>query len=469
VDLPKNSTVEAIHQLGSTWTIKEGVARYLVRNENEALNVYQQPPEGSRDNCTVTPDGQAYGMPGVWESAVPGEEHGKWVYNEIRQLLEKDRKWKCTEAPPPSSDSKDRFPHSHSCTLTGDPNARIKLVAVNFADSPEVVSTALVKDRIEEAVDKLSPEVDGFVINMSFALVPCDTESILRIRKQGPEAYGKLVEGGLETVKNQMILTAIQSMAGDVPPWRKLIAFNEAQAKSPISLRQIDLTIDQVKNRAITGTLAVLPFIRPITGTLTVPPSIQLLLSRVFYKELQTAKAEAIPEGDSPEAKEFVSLVERRLVSDDPLRQYLAKKNEKPTISVAAAGNHQLSFPYFPAQWENVLSVSASEPVTDTLGNVRVDANGHRMLTRSFYTNWAEVLVSGEYPEEPKVFGTSFAAPRVSIAAAEHLLQKKESGCVDSANMVHRPPMKVAKFMKGPWDNQGIPNSNCPDFPEPPG
>ena len=145
----------------------------------------------------------------------------------------------------------------------------------------------------------------------------------------------------------------------------------------------------------------------------------------------------------------------------DSLSQALVKevsKGERPTISIAAAGNSGFNFPFAPAIWDSVLSVSAGDA-------------GQKPAA---YSNWGEVVASGVHPMATAVVGTSFAAPRMSLAAAFYLLDLDEltASCGTAS-----PPLKTAATKpECPWRNLDVPaaiaatsstTTPCSGFPTP--
>lgn len=113
----------------------------------------------------------------------------------------------------------------------------------------------------------------------------------------------------------------------------------------------------------------------------------------------------------------------------DPL-QSLFTSRRGTVIPVAAAGNFGLDFPFWPGAWGQVISVSASEGT----GYAAPAAWDHRSdspllgaenlnpgrTTR--ISNYGEVMMPGEHTVEAgDVSGTSFAAPRLSVALAVYV------------------------------------------------
>ena len=89
-------------------------------------------------------------------------------------------------------------------------------------------------------------------------------------------------------------------------------------------------------------------------------------------------------------------------------------------IAVAAAGNEGEPFPYFPAAFEGVVSVSAS------------DDNGAFVPLTGIapYSNFGGVMMPGIWIHESGIdVGTSFAAPRYSFLMALYLLGENNDFC----------------------------------------
>jgi hypothetical protein len=95
-------------------------------------------------------------------------------------------------------------------------------------------------------------------------------------------------------------------------------------------------------------------------------------------------------------------------------------------ILVGAAGNSGYNFPFAPALWEQVVSVSAS----DTAGN------------KASYSNTGEVMMPGT-TSHVDVVGTSFASPRLALYEAEYLLANPGQGieCQGNAGILASPPL----------------------------
>jgi len=124
----------------------------------------------------------------------------------------------------------------------------------------------------------------------------------------------------------------------------------------------------------------------------------------------------------------------------DPLYQWINNPgvggDYATAISIASSGNSgPLPYPFAPAMWSAVLSVSA---------------------LNADYSNSGEITVSGTHPTEKMdsrepITGTSFAAPRVSLVTAMYLLFGGDAKCSGYDGDSH-PPMAYAPT-KDDWRN----------------
>lgn len=102
----------------------------------------------------------------------------------------------------------------------------------------------------------------------------------------------------------------------------------------------------------------------------------------------------------------FMRLFENIHMNQDPLRQYFMEAHSYTLIPIAAAGNFKWKRPFYPAQWQEVLGVSASVGLDGELWAL---------------SNNGEVSTAGAYflfDDEIYRAGTSFAAPVVSLMQA---------------------------------------------------
>ncbi|HMM28492.1 MAG TPA: S8/S53 family peptidase [Aggregatilineaceae bacterium] len=148
----------------------------------------------------------------------------------------------------------------------------------------------------------------------------------------------------------------------------------------------------------------------------------------------------------------------------DPLQSLLADRPD--VIPVAAAGNFGLDFPFWPGAWGQVISVSASQGMGYHAGAPWDKKKDTPLLTaesqspgqQKRISNYGEVMMPGEYASDfGPVSGTSFAAPRLSVALALYASDVGPSICRDSDG---NPALA-----SGDWDNrtlQAAAQASCP-------
>ncbi len=151
----------------------------------------------------------------------------------------------------------------------------------------------------------------------------------------------------------------------------------------------------------------------------------------------------------------------------DPLQSVLASMNTT-VIPIAAAGNFGMDFPFWPGAWGQVISVSASEGTgydAPAPWDKKKDAPllGAEELNPGKTTrisNYGEVMMPGEYDSDyGMVSGTSFAAPRLSVAVALYLSEVGGSYC--------QQPDGDPALSYGEWDNLTLDEAisqYCPDM-----
>jgi hypothetical protein len=152
----------------------------------------------------------------------------------------------------------------------------------------------------------------------------------------------------------------------------------------------------------------------------------------------------------------------------DPLQQLLADLSDN-VVAVASAGNFGLDYPFWPAAWGQVVSVSASTGEDFYAPSSWDKRNNAPLLgadteqkgkkgTR--ISNFGEVMLPGEYStDEGMVIGTSFAAPRMSMVMALYLSAVGNAYC---RNSVGGPALA-----SGEWDNLTLSeavDAYCPDM-----
>lgn len=162
-----------------------------------------------------------------------------------------------------------------------------------------------------------------------------------------------------------------------------------------------------------------------------------------------------------------------------------------PVVSVAAAGNESVDFPYAPAILDGIIGVSALQndrasgllpkrycSVWPAELTERCEAYfGERPV--AWYSNFGAVALDGNHSNVNitnneitlPLPGTSFAAPKMSFLVARYLLRHADvqpSIWKSDCSSLY-PPMPTPPPPDGYWRNWNLEgaNNNCPDFLEP--
>jgi hypothetical protein len=286
----------------------------------------------------------------------------------------------------------------------------VRLQAVNIDhyttyDTIKEVLSAI--SNLENGNDPDHASFTRFVLNLSFVDIPCDVRRWL--------AHG-----------DADLLSAYQALVTDPTLLASLAWQGYYDPKSGM--------FNQTKIAPNGGSVSAAVFTNPnLSGLLSAT-------AFAFYSVVASGQQKA-----------------RDQVSQDPAQNLLEDLPPGPEgtrpiiIPVGAAGNgawyrpplmysHPLvrkvvDFPFAPALWPMVVSVSANKDgVAGTL---------------AAYSNWGEVREDGTGPAiAPGSHGTSFAAPRVSAEEAMYLFNGGLSPCGHSS-----PALKYADPDKGPWNN----------------
>ncbi len=292
------------------------------------LNAIDTGQFDAADNCAVSLEGQAYAVRGVAADPID-EAHGDLVFEQLEALLD--------------------------AAGAGD---AIGLVAVDIQGA----STDVVADRIADAI--ADHDSDFYILNMSFALIPCE------------------------------MIDALAEFGGQLMSAREAKDLNRYRGQFQRAVLFYDKTVFPVM---------------------------------------------------SQRAQDADDL--------DPL-QALLEDLGSSVIPVASAGNFGLDFPFWPGAWGQVISVSASvgagyhapsawDKKNDT---PLLDAEGANPNQRMRVSNYGEVMLPGEYASDyGPVSGTSFAAPRLSVALALYVSEVGGNYC--------RQPDGDPALAHGGWDN----------------
>jgi len=100
-------------------------------------------------------------------------------------------------------------------------------------------------------------------------------------------------------------------------------------------------------------------------------------------------------------------------------------------VGVASAGNFGNDFPYYPAAFDGVISVSGSSDYNDFYSSASFNPQTNEPLLQGDFgnaSNYGEVMMPGQLLD---IFGTSYAAPRLSYAIALYLAEVGPNYCLN--------------------------------------
>jgi hypothetical protein len=420
------------------------------------------PTDGDTDQCVF--QGIATGE--VWGKGAPdqglpdGAVHGQLVLDEIRQEMVKSGKWG-----PQGADITDkasyglddpavRAAETWNATASGT-GMSIVLAGVHV----EGYNTQQVKDLINKLVnDMKGKNFDRFVLNMSFVIAPCELGDYARNQSD----------------PNVLLEMYRAVVAGDKDLWNLK--------------NTLDALVGQ-SDDAIRSALLNLAELRPVRDIFNDPARFNALPDqvklRVFYSPLDN--------GERTIRQDILNAI-----IDDPLHDYLdtlvTTNDRTKVVPVAAAGNgvgvdfegnpmeFRLDFPFAPAIWKSVVSVSATS--RRKKGDDKICADTTASAERAWYSNSGEVMLDGDLrynapapsssaaspsPQCILLTGTSFAAPRLSLQQALYLLK---DGAIDCGTQPKRavPPLGYVDGEDGKaniWLNQSVSQTAqdyCQDF-----
>jgi len=370
-----------------------------------ALN--NEDEDGGTVSCVVTPDGQQYGARGaiVGSSTQP---HGDLVYQVAQELFIQSY-----GSPPTQTTENGSFPDNSPEWLHVLEEWRVNGESLLLAGmDTDNYNSDEIKNYVEDAIDDFfSPGFNWgnttftahrFVLNMSFALIPCDPEQVpLSI-----DDYYAILEG---------------------PEWNWLNGNQDFLALKE-ALDDTGKTDDE-KSQVLWQIIPLLAAAYPPT---IYPSTDSSTDTWPYYNWLR----------------------------NDYLNKSLSAYQDKTDIqliSVGAAGNYGEKgyvYPFAPAIWDRVISVSASQQTNNPIpmdysnpGEIlmcgELDDND---CTDSTQTEFPSFVVGLPFVEDNEA-GTSFAAPRLSYEAAIYLLN---GGVIDCNNSY--PWLGYAQG-DGPWNN----------------
>jgi Subtilase family len=143
--------------------------------------------------------------------------------------------------------------------------------------------------------------------------------------------------------------------------------------------------------------------------------------NRLAYPTFQSYAAEISAVNSGYTLNQVYAAI-RRLVNlaTEPLWAEIKSQISENTLFVSAAGNYGLTYPMYPAAWQEVISVSSH----DVGGGLSSFSNrGEIMITGAWFRLTNPAGINGGISDAPNVVyaGTSFAAPAVTVFTAYDL------------------------------------------------
>jgi hypothetical protein len=289
------------------------------------------------------------------------------------------------------------------------------------------------------------PPIEKFVLNMSFGLVPCD------------------VMAGLDEGSKRALIDAYYDLLDeDSPPEEKNQRFTESMSVADLPSEVVDSFIndfDWALGRAVHRGIA------PVEIGLRAQAFVEHTGATEEEALINTLSLDsrpllAYPLDASPFDPSLEVFLAEEFLEDDELRRQLESGfgQRSNVISVAAAGNlggYGYEYPFAPAIFDNVVSVSAATRDVDD--------------SRVGYSNPGEVLMVGDHSDDAygDLSGTSFAAPKFSLLAAIYLLNGGRSPCDVADDMPPSFPALGYAGDYGPWEDllpEEIAANFCPVF-----
>jgi hypothetical protein len=389
------------------------------------------------ENCTI--GANEVGSNGAGDDTPSMYTHGELVYNvakdQLKTMLGNPAPATVTTSPRPTplpsplpaspSPLPSPLPPTETAAeWTAKDGRPVRLVAVHAFR----YKTADVLGGLQSQITDLAKtgRFNRFVVNLSFVVIPCDVVAWLGEGDANDlfNAYDALLSKDPALRKG---LTAFVTADGQLDP-RRARAVAPAQTLTDTILK--DDTLAQLR-----------PY---LAGAFY-----RLLVGRSLAFSDQNNGTPLMAVYADPAGKTFGSFVSRGVAGGNSIK----------VIPVGAAGNGVkygsppmfvgLPFPFAPALWDFVVSVSSDGP----------------------HLNSGEVKLPGDGPKmEPGHFGTSFAAPRLSAMEAMYLLKTGLSDC----GAGQTPPLGYVAYLSGPvsvsptspWENtdQSNWNSKCATF-----
>lgn len=379
------------------------------------------------DNCLMEPGGQGYYVSRRSSGTESELTHGLLIFQELEQELEK-LGWKRVD----QMDSDSCWKRKMALYQLGA-DQNLLLVGIDTQN----YDTQTVSNNIEAAIDELTnytiyvgntqlPPSNRFVINMSFAIVPCNTFDFYSMDLDAVFKQQDLFKSSLSAYNDPGLAGIVNNM--DVVLQR----LGPIETPAPTAEGQIQLSEQTLK------ALDQLQTISDLVGSYSFflqvykPPKNQAEIEQYITDALAS-----IPETDS-----LVSL----------LKCYAYNPSRK-IISIASAGNFNMyPYPFMPALLDSVISVSAD------YSRIQECTQEEAQYAAS---NGGELVMDGIFKLDGKCnLGTSFAAPRLSLQATLMLLAGAD--CPDNGVV---PPLGYATEY-GAFSNLSLDDAlvdYCPD------
>jgi hypothetical protein len=392
--------------------------------------------EQSDSNCIVDPSGQGGWISGAggwisgaggwisgaggWISGAGGwisgasqqpilDPHGRIVYNELEALIRQGGG--VLEEFHIGSDLADTAtPDTDWLRDVGrwsfnEGEGDIWLVAVDT----DQYTSSVIGTRIQDAVELLDRQfrVTKFVLNMSFAIVPCDDVLTLE------DYEDTLNEPEFDAFHDELIaaFTALGETANGTPLPEEVVEFLDSPRAEAFRQRLVERQRNQFTN--------------------CYPVSID----GVSQGSSDTPGQQPNQDGNvGTTGLPVTTICDDVQPQNDPMGQVITRLQnaelQNGTISIipiAASGNRGDAFSFAPGFWPEVVSVSAFYNDPELCAGFEIPPS-----------NRGEVQMYGMYDCLP---GTSFAAPRLSLEAGVYLLRGGQVLCTDGAEARSSPPL----------------------------
>lgn len=313
--------------------------------------------------------------------------HGEMVFGKLRELINAAYGLPFQEI----ADAQPVNPDLRAVSLWQADNRTLVLAGVDT----QGFDTSPLAGRIEGAMKTVENEwgASQFVLNMSFGLIPCDFEEL------SADEYRELIKSAINESVNS-------------PP--------DPDPNPLLPLQELIDGLDRILE----------------SGYIDREAADSILIGKarltLYYLQGPEIVFEQTTQGGGDALFNFIQ--------EPPY-------GRENVISVAAAGNSNLAYPFAPAMWPGVLAVGAEPP----------------------YANDSEVVMFDQYTlpgAAITVDGTSFSAPEMSFQMAVRLLRGGTGDCAGAAGPTN-PPLSYADET-GPWRNLDLAAASvefCDPFP----